>query len=128
MAASTEKLRRLGKLELVNVATQIATSILTVYAGTTDGIECHRAQMMLKQADGTEKNMGGRNKDSLVKEIMVHLQKLMESPEVEPVLQTYFIGLKRDFRMWAVESTSPEQAKREIAQTYGFRETQLYVR
>ena len=46
----------------------IATEILSVYdrSGAT---ECTRAQMMLARPDGTERNMGGRNKDSIIEAV-----------------------------------------------------------
>lgn len=50
------------------LARRIATAILTIY-DTDGGTECTRAQMMLKQSNGTERNMGGRNKASIVEEI-----------------------------------------------------------
>jgi len=49
----------------------IATDILTV--GDED-IECTRAQMMLKQPDGSEINMAGRNKKNIGDLIAVHLK------------------------------------------------------
>ena len=54
------------------IAIEIATAILTV--NHTDGpIECTRAQMMLRGRNEnhrtTERNMGGRNKQSIVSEI-----------------------------------------------------------
>jgi hypothetical protein len=62
------------------IAQSLATDILTVADSESGGIECTRAQMMLKQPDGTERNMGGRCKDSLVRVIEYHLlEKLFES-------------------------------------------------
>jgi hypothetical protein len=52
---------------------QIATAILTVH-GQDGGVECTRAQMMLKQTDGTEINMGGRCKASLAQCIAEELE------------------------------------------------------
>ncbi len=46
------------------VAEDIATAILTTQS-STGGTECTRAQMMLKDGD-SEKNMGGRNKNSII--------------------------------------------------------------
>lgn len=54
-------------------AVKLATDILTVADNESGGIECTRAQMMLKQSDGTERNMGGRNKESLIQLIECHL-------------------------------------------------------
>jgi len=51
------------------IATEIATAILTVYGPSDQGTECTRVQMMLKGADGTEVNMGGRSKSSIVNQI-----------------------------------------------------------
>lgn len=36
------------------------------------------AQMMLRQSDGTERDMGGLVKQSLVKTIVPHLQRLVD--------------------------------------------------
>jgi hypothetical protein len=55
------------------LAQQIATAILTVY-DKDGGTECIRAQMMLKKADGTEINMGGRCKASLAQCIVEELE------------------------------------------------------
>jgi len=63
------------------VAEQIATDILTVDILTVfhpSGIECDRAQMMLRNPDGTERNMGGRNKSSIVNTILPHLERLLD--------------------------------------------------
>jgi hypothetical protein len=46
------------------LAEKIASKVLTVYGEQ----ECTRAQLMLKNEIG-EKNMGGKNKDCLIKEI-----------------------------------------------------------
>lgn len=51
------------------LAEKIATEILTAWIGSNRYIECTRAQLMLRQPDGLERIMGGRNKDSLVKAI-----------------------------------------------------------
>jgi hypothetical protein len=68
-------------LALIPVLAQsLATDILTVADRENGGIECTRAQMMLMQPDGKERNMGGRCKDSLVCVIEYHLrEKLCES-------------------------------------------------
>jgi hypothetical protein len=47
------------------LAQEIATKILTVYTDPKP-LECTRAQMMLKQPDGSETQHGGRNKQSIV--------------------------------------------------------------
>ena len=60
------------------VAEQIASDILTVWSSDSSGIECDRAQMMLKQSDGKERNMGGRNKESIIKTILPHLERLLD--------------------------------------------------
>ena len=61
------------------LAEKIATEILTVYLGADKYQECTRAQLMLRQADGTERNMGGRNKASLT---TVILDCLAQTPRV----------------------------------------------
>jgi hypothetical protein len=57
---------------LQKLVNEIATDLLTIYSNP-DNIECTRAQMMLKQSDGSEKNMGGRNKNSIQQTIYSHL-------------------------------------------------------
>jgi hypothetical protein len=54
-------------------AEKLASDILTVAASDVGGIECDRAQMMQKLNDGTERNMGGRNKASLIRLIECHI-------------------------------------------------------
>jgi hypothetical protein len=61
-----------------NVAEQIATDILTVWSTNPGGVECTRMQAMLMQPDGTEKNMGGRCKESIIKTIIPHLERLLD--------------------------------------------------
>ena len=55
-------------------AEKLASDILTVAASDVGGIECDRAQMMQKLNDGTERNMGGRNKASLIRLIECHIR------------------------------------------------------
>lgn len=54
-------------------AEKLAADILTVAASDVGGIECDRVQMMQKLNDGTERNMGGRNKASLIRLIECHV-------------------------------------------------------
>lgn len=63
-----------------SVAEEIAKDLLTVW-NTSEGTECTRMQMMLMQADGTERNMGGRIKASVVETIIPHIRSLMEPNE-----------------------------------------------
>ena len=58
------------------LADKIATDILTMHIGKGNNTECTRAQLMLKQKDGAELNMGGRNKDCLKDVILEHLRKI----------------------------------------------------
>lgn len=44
-------------------AERLAGAILTFHSD--EPIECQRAALMLEQPDGTEKNMGGRCKESI---------------------------------------------------------------
>jgi len=60
------------------LAEKIATKIMTVYGPGTEIHECTRAQLMLMQPNRTEKNMGGRNKRSI---ISVLLEYLPDQPE-----------------------------------------------
>jgi hypothetical protein len=53
------------------LAENIATEILTIWKGP----ECTRVQLMLEQPDGSERNMGGRNKDCLITTIEEVLRK-----------------------------------------------------
>ena len=48
------------------LAEKIATSLLTPY----NEEECTRIQLMLKQDNGIEANMGGRNKQSIINTII----------------------------------------------------------
>lgn len=52
------------KVEIAQLADKIATRIMTVHYPDGD-IVCTRMQSMLKQGDGTEKNLGGRNRSSI---------------------------------------------------------------
>ena len=71
-AAEVAQLRaRVRKLQSPEMAEVIATEILTVWSDDSD-IECTRAQMML-DTNGAERNMGGRNKQSLTNCILVCL-------------------------------------------------------
>jgi len=63
--------------DLRYLAEDIASDILTVAYTSDDDVECTRAQMMLVQSDGTERNMGGRCKESIVR---VVLSRLLNSP------------------------------------------------
>lgn len=58
--------------EIIALAENIATEILTVN-GNPHAIVCTRAQMMLEEDGGIEKNMGGRNKISIVTVIVENL-------------------------------------------------------
>jgi hypothetical protein len=60
--------------DIWRLSQRIATSILTVW-DKDGGTECTRAQIMLKQPDGTEKNMGGRCKASLAQCIAEALEE-----------------------------------------------------
>lgn len=67
-------------------AEELATRLLTVM-GPLGGIECTRAQMMLKRDDGTEQNYGGRNKRSIMLEIDELLAEkgfLMPNAQADP--------------------------------------------
>jgi hypothetical protein len=70
-------------------AEKLAKDILTV--GYFEGdIECDRAQMMKQRSDGTEQNMGGRSKDSLVRLIECHVLDKFD-PKMSAIT-----GLQRD--------------------------------
>lgn len=58
---------------LLALADAIATELLTVHLPRTEAVECTRAQMMLLQPDGTERDMGGRCKGSVRDVILRHL-------------------------------------------------------
>ena len=64
----------MNKSDLYLLAEKIATEILTVSAAN-GLIECTRVQLMLRQEDGTERNMGGRNKASLIEAIERNLRE-----------------------------------------------------
>jgi len=59
------------------LAEKIAAEILTIY-GSSEGQfptqECTRAQLMLRQKDGSERNMGERNKASIIEVIKRNLR------------------------------------------------------
>lgn len=59
-----------------NLAIMIAKEIMTV-RGSFGDIECHRAQLMARQPDGFERNMGGRNKESIAAYIAPTLDRLI---------------------------------------------------
>ena len=63
-------------MTIKKLAQEIAAEILTVY-GPDGPAECTRAQMMLGQY-GKEKNMGGRNKDSIAEVIENKLRRRLE--------------------------------------------------
>jgi hypothetical protein len=65
-------------MDTQKLAEKIATEILTVWWGKKDKTECTRAQLMLKQPDGSEKNMGGRNKSSIIGVIVTVLDEYRE--------------------------------------------------
>ena len=69
-----EKKAMMNKSDLYLLAEKIATEILTVSAAN-GLIECTRVQLMLRQEDGTERNMGGRNKASLIEAIERNLRE-----------------------------------------------------
>ena len=58
-----------------NMAKKIAEDILTTWPARAGTEECTRVQLMLKQPDGSERNMGGRNKTSLIECIAENLRK-----------------------------------------------------
>jgi hypothetical protein len=62
---------RKGKMKNQELAEKIATEILKIW----NGPECTRAQLMLRQKDRPEKNMGGRNKSSIVGVVVELLDK-----------------------------------------------------
>ena len=66
------------------VAENLATDILTVADAQKGGIECTRAQMMLEDDQGREKNMGGRNKASLIRTIEYHLAEVLDLNQRDP--------------------------------------------
>lgn len=59
---------------LLALADAIATELLTVHLSRTEAVECTRAQMMLRQSDGTERDIGGRCKGSVRNVILRHLK------------------------------------------------------
>jgi hypothetical protein len=66
----------------INVLSRkIAKEILTVHCYGGSDIKCTRAQLMLRQVDGTEKNMGGRNEASIVTVIKENLLAAIEVKE-----------------------------------------------
>jgi hypothetical protein len=71
------------KKEIDDLAEAIATDLLTVFDGES-GIECDRMACMLSkngQCGLNEKDMGGRNKGSMIKVITTHLRKVLDSWE-----------------------------------------------
>ncbi len=55
------------------LAKKIATELLTMHGPTI--VECTRMQLMLVQNDGSERNMGGRNKTSITEVIERHIEE-----------------------------------------------------
>ena len=52
-------------MDIKKISDKIADEILTVYGHNDTIIKCTRAQLMLRRPDGSESDMGGRNKESI---------------------------------------------------------------
>jgi hypothetical protein len=57
------------------LARAIAADLMTM--GGPKQVTAERIQLMKKQSDGTEKNLGGRNRDSVACTIQTHLTEAM---------------------------------------------------
>ena len=94
-----------------SVAQRIAADILTV-AGRKGPVECTRAQMMLKQPDGSERDMGGRCKASIANTIDEHLTL---DPVIDPSKVKELLKLTKELsdRVTELEGHTPSKDDRE---------------
>jgi len=56
---------------------ELAESIAAELLTSAVGIEATRMQLMLMDSDGVERNMGGRNKESMIRVIESHLDAVV---------------------------------------------------